>query len=68
MIEIRKPAADKITHRAYALYLMRGCEQGRDAEDCFKAEKEVCDESSARQAPMIASHLTELPYAWPVGN
>ena len=67
MFELREPATGEITHRAYALYLMRGCEQGRDAEEWFKAEKELSDESVGGPAPMIASHLAELRYAWPVG-
>jgi hypothetical protein len=68
MIEIRESAKGEISHRAYALYLMRGCEQGRDAEDWFKAEKEVSDESGGQPAPVVASELAELKYAWPVGN
>ena len=34
---------DAITHLAYALYLVRGCEHGRDIEDWVKAEKELSD-------------------------
>jgi hypothetical protein len=45
MIGHREPAKNEITRRAYALYLMRGCEQGRDVEDWVRAEKELSDES-----------------------
>ena len=48
MFEIREAATDEITHRAYALYLMRGCEQGRDAEDWVRVDNEPSDESVAR--------------------
>jgi Protein of unknown function (DUF2934) len=67
MIERREPAKDEINHRAYALYLMRGCEQGRDVEDWARAEKELDDESVGRPAPMSASRLGELRYPWPAG-
>jgi len=36
-----KPTKDEITHLAYALYLVRGSEHGRDVEDWVKAEKEL---------------------------
>jgi Protein of unknown function (DUF2934) len=62
MIELREPAKDEITHRAYALYLMRGCEQGRDVEDWFKAEKELSEESVGGPAPTSTSHHAELRY------
>lgn len=38
-----KPTKDAITHLAYALYLVRGSEHGRDVEDWVKAEKELSD-------------------------
>src|SRR5678815_4904856 len=41
--ERAKPTRDSITHLAYALYLVRGCEHGRDVEDWVKAEKELSD-------------------------
>ena len=47
MIELRESTKDEINHRAYALYLMRGCEQGRDVEDWVRAEKELSDEPVA---------------------
>ena len=67
MFELREPATDEITHRAYALYLMRGCEQGRDVEDWVRAEKELSDESVGEPAPTRASPLAELRYPWRVG-
>ena len=45
VIEHNEPAKSEITRRAYALYLVRGCEQGRHIEDWVKAEKELSDES-----------------------
>jgi hypothetical protein len=66
-IELREPAKDEINHRAYALYLMRGCEQGRDVEDWVRAEKELDDESVGGPAPKSASRLGELRYPWPAG-
>jgi len=49
MIQIREPAKDEILHRAYALYLIRGCEQGKDVEDWVNAEKELSDERRIRR-------------------
>jgi hypothetical protein len=51
VIELRESTKDEINHRAYALYLMRGCEQGKDVEDWFRAEKELTDESAGGPAP-----------------
>ena len=65
--EFRESTKDEINHRAYALYLMRGCEQGRDVEDWVRAEKELTDESTGGQAPMSAARLGELRYPWPAG-
>lgn len=67
MIELREPAKGEINHRVYALYLMRGCEQGRDVEDRVRAEKELDDESVGRPAPTSASRLSELRYRWAAG-
>ena len=67
MIKLREPAKYEITHRAYALYLMRGCEQGRDVEDWVRAERELDDESIEVSAPMSAARLGELRYPWPAG-
>ena len=57
MIEPGEPAKNEITRRAYALYLMRGCEQGRDVEDWVRAEKELSDESVVGGI----SHYTGFP-------
>jgi hypothetical protein len=62
VIELREPAKDEINHRAYGLYLMRGCKQGRDVEDWVRAEKELSDESVGGPAPTIVSRLGELRY------
>jgi hypothetical protein len=67
MTELRVTAKDEINHRAYALYLLRGCEQGRDVEDWVSAEKELSNESVGAPAPMSASRLGELRYPWPAG-
>jgi hypothetical protein len=45
MIEHREPAKNEITRRAFALHLVRGCDQGRDVEDWVRAEKELSGES-----------------------
>jgi hypothetical protein len=60
MIELREAGKDEITRRAYALYLMRGCEEGRDVEDWFRAEKELTDESVGGTAPTSVSQHAEL--------
>jgi hypothetical protein len=67
MFELREPAKDEINRRAYALYLMRGCEQGRDVEDWARAEKELDDESVGGPVPTSASRLGELRYPGPAG-
>ncbi len=67
MFELREAAKDQINHRAYALYLMRGCEQGRDVEDWVRAEKELDDQTEGALPPMSASQLGELRYPWPAG-
>jgi hypothetical protein len=67
MFELREPAKDEINHRAYALYLMRGCEPGRDVEDWVRAEKELDDQSDGAMPPLSASRLGELRYPWPAG-
>ena len=55
-LEREKPTQDAITHLAYALYLVRGCEDGRDVEDWFKAEKELSDGPIGRPQPTRAVH------------
>jgi hypothetical protein len=67
VIEPRESTKDEINHRAYALYLMSGCEQGRDVEDWVRAEKELTAEFVEGPAPKRASRLGELRYPWPVG-
>jgi hypothetical protein len=67
MVELREPAKDEINHRAHALYLMRGCEQGRDVEDWVRAEKELDDQSDGARPTMSAARLGELRYPWPAG-
>ena len=44
MIERKKPSENEISHVAYALYLQRGCEPGKDVEDWVRAEKELSAE------------------------
>lgn len=67
MIELRESTKDEINHRAYALYLVRGCEQGRDVEDWFRAEKELTEEPAGGTATKSASQIGESRYPWPVG-
>jgi hypothetical protein len=65
MIELRESTKHEITRRAYALYLLRNCEAGRDVEDWVRAERELNDESVGGLAPTSASRHAELRYAWP---
>jgi len=44
MNERREPSREEITHLAYALYLQRGGEHGKDVDDWVAAEKELTDE------------------------
>jgi hypothetical protein len=67
MIELKGPAKDDINHWAYALYLMRGCEPGRDVEDWVRAEKELDDQSDGARPPTSAARLGKLRYPWPAG-
>lgn len=60
MFELREPAKDEINHRAYAPYLMRGCEPGRDVEDWVRAEKELDDQSEGAQPSAKPSRLGRL--------
>ena len=57
--ERAKPTRDSITHLAYALYLVRGCEHGRDVEDWVRAERELSDgligEPPTTRATLLAS-------------
>jgi len=36
-----EPSSDEIAARAYALYMERGCLDGRDVEDWLQAEREL---------------------------
>ena len=44
MAVLGKPSKEEISHVAYALYLQRGGEQGKDVEDWLRAEKELSRE------------------------
>jgi Protein of unknown function (DUF2934) len=55
-IERVKPTRDAITHLAYALYLVRGCDHGRDVEDWVKAEKELSDSPIGQPQTIRAAH------------
>ena len=61
---------DEITRRAYALYLMRGCEHGRDMEDWVQATKELTDEPAGKSngtkaAQEAVSTRADMRSAWP---
>ena len=55
MVGLTERTKHEITRRADALYLLRGCEPGRDVEDWVRAERELSDESVGGPAPTIAS-------------
>jgi hypothetical protein len=65
LISITVPTKDDITRLAYALYLLRGCEPGRDVEDWVAAEKELCD-TPAGQPQTVAPLGGAAPHARPV--
>ena len=44
MVERREPSKEEISHLAYALYLQRGGEQGKDVEDWVRAENALSNE------------------------
>jgi len=44
MIEGKELSKRDIAHRAYKLYVQRGCEPGRDIDDWVRAEKELSSE------------------------
>ncbi len=46
----RFPSHEEISRRAYEIYLARGGEQGREAEDWFQAERELREARGTRQA------------------
>ncbi len=51
-----KPTRDAITHLAYARYLVRGCEHGRDVEDWVKAEMELSERPSGQPQTTRVAH------------
>ena len=61
---------DKITRRAYELYLMRGCEHGRDMEDWVQATNELTGKpagksNETRVAQEAVATRADLRSAWP---
>jgi Protein of unknown function (DUF2934) len=70
MTQNNNPMKEEITRRAYALYLMRGCEHGRDMQDWVQATKELTDESAGKSnettaAQELVSTRADLRSAWP---
>jgi hypothetical protein len=70
MIRNKIPMREEISRRAYALYLMRGCEHGRDVEDWVKATKELSDKPVGESETTTAAHeaasrRADLRSAWP---
>ena len=70
MTQNNNPMKEEITRRAYALYLMRGCEHGRDMQDWVQATKELTDESAGKSnetkvAQELVSTCADLRSAWP---
>jgi hypothetical protein len=55
MIERKELSKEDIAHRAYQLYITRGCEQGKDVEDWVRAEKELTSEVVAAPAKTMAT-------------
>ncbi len=58
MTEYSQPTLEQITHRAYALYLERGGEDGKDVQDWVRAEKELTHPSVAESSKPRAAQLT----------
>ena len=50
MIERKEVSQEDIAHRAYELYVQRGCEPGNDVEDWVRAEHELGAEPNFAQA------------------
>jgi hypothetical protein len=44
MIEAKELSKEVIAHRAYELFVQRGCEPGKDVDDWIRAEKELRSE------------------------
>jgi hypothetical protein len=70
VIQDNNPMKDEITRRAYALYLMRGCEHGRDMEDWVQAAKELTTEPAGKSTETKAAQeavatRADLQSAWP---
>jgi hypothetical protein len=55
MIERKELSKEDIAHRAYQLYITRGCEPGKDIEDWVRAEKELTGEAVAGPAKAMAA-------------
>jgi hypothetical protein len=55
MIERKELSKEDIAHRAYQLYITRGCEQGKDVEDWVRAEKELTGEAVVGPAKTMAA-------------
>jgi Protein of unknown function (DUF2934) len=47
MVERKELSKENVAHRAYELYVQRGCEPGKDVEDWVSAERELSSESVA---------------------
>ena len=70
MINNREPMRDDVSNRAYALYLMRGCEHGRDVEDWANAQRELSGKLNREPEMTKAEHeassrQADLRSAWP---
>ncbi len=52
-----KPIRDQIEHRAYAIYLERGCQDGFDVQDWLQAESELLStaEGKSSRAKAVAA-------------
>jgi Protein of unknown function (DUF2934) len=55
MIERREISKEDIADRAYALYVQRGQESGKDIEDWITAEKELAGEALGWPHEMLAA-------------
>ena len=60
MADIREPTRDEITRLAYAIYLLRGCEPGRDVEDLVESEQKLCDQQVRHTQTTDASRTVVL--------
>jgi hypothetical protein len=68
MNERNFPTAEQIAHRAYELYMERGCEDGHDLADWLAAERELTELSEASvsttpKARTAAAGLSSAPKA-----